>query len=226
MGSFAFESATIIANQADFLHYLTNSEELLNTLLENLGGWMLAVVALIIFIESGVLFPVLPGDALIFTLGIIHLRIPNIPIWLTFITLFGAAILGNNVGYWLGSKYGRGLFKPEAKFLTIENREKAEEFFAKHGGKALLMARFVPFVRTFVPIVCGITQYRYKSFLFCNILGAMLWIGILLFAGVFLGTIPFIAKNIEIIATIVVLVSLLPIFIEYLRHRGEKKRAE
>lgn len=224
MDSFAFQSTSIIANQIDILHYLTNSEELLNTLLANLGGWMLAVVALIIFIESGVLFPVLPGDTMIFTLGIIHPRMPGIPIWLTFITLFVAAIMGNNVGYWLGSKYGRGLFKPQAKFLTIENREKAEKFFEKHGGKALVMARFVPFVRTFVPIVCGITRYRYKSFLCWNILGAALWIGILLFAGVFLGTIPFIAKNIEIIAVIVVLVSILPIFIEYIRHRADRQK--
>lgn len=203
---------------ANPLDYLRDSELLINTLLNNFGGWMVAVVALIVFIESGVLFPVLPGDSLVFTLGILHGRIP-VPILVTFACLVVAAIAGNSVGYWLGLRFGRGLFKERARFLTTENLRKAEDFFTRYGGRALLLARFVPFVRTFVPIVAGIARFRYRSFLAWNVAGAIVWVGGFLVAGTLLGSIDFIAHNIELIALIIVVVSVLPIVFEYVKAR-------
>ena len=208
------------------IDYLTDPNLLLNTLLAQLGGWMVAAVALIVFIESGVLFPVLPGDSMIFALGILHNRIPGVPEWLTFLVLFVAAICGNLVGYWLGSKYGRRLFKDDARYLSTENMHKSEEFFRRYGGVALLLARFVPFVRTFVPIIAGIGKQHYRTFLIWNMLGAALWIGVFMIAGVLLGDIPAVANNVEIIAIAIVAISVLPMVVSYFKARSKKKTAD
>lgn len=205
------------------IDYLTDPNLLLNTLLAQLGGWMVAAVALIVFIESGVLFPVLPGDSMIFALGILHNRIPGVPEWLTFLVLFVAAICGNLVGYWLGRKYGRRLFKDDARYLSTENMHKSEEFFRRYGGVALLLARFVPFVRTFVPIIAGIGKQHYRTFLIWNMLGAALWIGVFMIAGVLLGDIPAVANNVEIIVLAIVAISVLPMVVSYFKARSKKK---
>lgn len=207
------------------LDYLTDPNLLLNTLLAQLGGWMVAAVALIVFIESGVLFPVLPGDSMIFALGILHNRIPGVSEWLTFLVLFVAAICGNLVGYWLGRKYGRRLFKDDARYLSTENMHKSEEFFRRYGGVALVLARFVPFVRTFVPIIAGIGKQNYRTFLIWNMLGAALWIGVFMIAGVLLGDIPAVANNVEIIALAIVAISVVPMVVSYFKARSKKKAA-
>lgn len=213
------------AIQTSLLDYLSDPELLITTLLNNYGGWMVGIVALMVFIESGVLFPVLPGDSMIFALGIFHVDIP-VSIWVTFIVLVVAAISGNVVGYWLGKRFGRKLFKPDARFLSIENLEKAERFFERYGGRSLVLARFVPFVRTFVPIVAGIAAFKLRSFVTWNIVGAVAWIAIFLIAGEFLGDFPFIRGNIELIAILIIFISILPMIVEYVRSRGKKKVVE
>lgn len=211
---------------AGILDYLTDPNLLLNTLLAQLGGWMVVAVALIVFIESGVLFPVLPGDSMIFALGILHNRIPSVPEWLTFLVLFIAAISGNLVGYWLGRKYGRRLFKDDARYLSTENMHKSEDFFRRYGGVALVMARFVPFVRTFVPIIAGIGKQHFRTFLIWNMIGAALWIGAFMVAGVLLGDIPLVANNVELIAIAIVAISVLPMVISFIKARASKKAAD
>lgn len=211
---------------AGILDYLTDPNLLLNTLLAQLGGWMVVAVALIVFIESGVLFPVLPGDSMIFALGILHNRIPSVPEWLTFLVLFIAAISGNLVGYWLGRKYGRRLFKDDARYLSTENMHKSEDFFRRYGGVALVLARFVPFVRTFVPIIAGIGKQHFRTFLIWNMIGAALWIGAFMVAGVLLGDIPLVANNVELIAIAIVAISVLPMVISFIKARATKKAAD
>ena len=211
---------------AGILDYLTDPILLLNTLLAQLGGWMVVAVALIVFIESGVLFPVLPGDSMIFALGILHNRIPSVPEWLTFLVLFIAAISGNLVGYWLGRKYGRRLFKDDARYLSTENMHKSEDFFRRYGGVALVLARFVPFVRTFVPIIAGIGKQHFRTFLIWNMIGAALWIGAFMVAGVLLGDIPLVANNVELIAIAIVAISVLPMVISFIKARATKKTAD
>ena len=208
---------------AGIFDYLTDPNLLLNTLLAQLGGWMVVAVALIVFIESGVLFPVLPGDSMIFALGILHNRIPSVPEWLTFLVLFVAAISGNLVGYWLGRKYGRRLFKDDARYLSTENMHKSEDFFRRYGGVALVLARFVPFVRTFVPIIAGIGKQHFRTFLIWNMIGAALWIGAFMVAGVLLGDIPLVANNVELIAIAIVAISVLPMVISFIKARATKK---
>lgn len=211
---------------AGIFDYLTDPNLLLNTLLAQLGGWMVVAVALIVFIESGVLFPVLPGDSMIFALGILHNRIPSVPEWLTFLVLFIAAISGNLVGYWLGRKYGRRLFKDDARYLSTENMHKSEDFFRRYGGVALVLARFVPFVRTFVPIIAGIGKQHFRTFLIWNMIGAALWIGAFMLAGVLLGDIPLVANNVELIAIAIVAISVLPMVISFIKARASKKAAD
>ena len=157
----------------------------LEDILISTGPWVLVVSAIIVFIESGVLFPVLPGDSLIFALGMLHDRM-GLSLWLAFPVLIVAAVAGGEVGYQLGARYGRNLFKDDAKFLSTKNLHAAEEFFAKRGGVALGLGRFVPIVRTFVSLAAGISSYPRRKFNLWNILGAVLWIGLIGTAGVLL----------------------------------------
>ena len=195
----------------------------LEDILISTGPWVLVVSAIIVFIESGVLFPVLPGDSLIFALGMLHDRM-GLSLWLAFPVLIVAAVAGGEVGYQLGARYGRNLFKDDAKFLSTKNLHAAEEFFAKR-GVALVLGRFVPIVRTFVSLAAGISSYPRRKFNLWNVLGAVLWIGLIGTAGVLLGGIEFVHKNIELLAVIIVLVSVVPVAIEYIRGRKKEQKA-
>ena len=186
------------------------------------GPWVLVVSAIIVFIESGVLFPVLPGDSLIFALGMLHEQM-GLSLWVAFPVLVLVAIAGAEVGYQIGARYGRKIFKDDAKILSTKNLHAAEEFFAKRGGFALVVGRFVPIVRTFVSLAAGISSYPRRRFNLWNILGAVLWIGSIGMAGVLLGGVEFIHNNIEMLAVIIVLVSVLPVTFEYLRGRSKAK---
>lgn len=193
-------------------------------IIENAGPWAITLVSLLVFVESGVLFPFLPGDSLLFTLGILSGR-PGFNLWVMLIAFMVAAVLGGQVGYWLGLRFGRKLFKPGARVLNTKNLAAAEDFFNKYGGKALVLARFVPVVRTFVPLAAGIAGYRYRDFAKWNISGAIAWVLILVFAGVALGGIPFIHNNIDVIVVVIVFVSLLPVVFEVLNERRKAKKA-
>ncbi|MDO5749762.1 MAG: VTT domain-containing protein [Rothia sp. (in: high G+C Gram-positive bacteria)] len=195
----------------------------LEQILLNAGGWVVALASVIVFIESGVLFPVLPGDSLIFAIGMLHTQM-GIPLWIFLPVLIIAAIAGAEVGYQLGARYGRKLFKDDARFLSTKNLHAAEEFFAKRGGLALVLGRFIPIVRTFVSLAAGISSYKRSSFHLWNVVGACVWILSIGFAGVMLGGVPFIKNNIELIAIIIVLVSVIPVGLEYLRARREAKQ--
>lgn len=192
-------------------------------ILINAGPWVLGLVAFMVFIESGVLFPFLPGDSLLFTTSLLHQQL-NLNVFVMLLVFSLAAILGDQVGYWLGRTFGRRLFKEDAKVLSYANLDKANIFFNKYGGKALILARFVPVVRTFVPLAAGIANYRYSKFATWNITGAILWVFLMTLGGVFLGGIDIIKNNVEAIALIIVFVSLIPIVIEVLRERAKNKR--
>ncbi|MHA7295115.1 DedA family protein [Arthrobacter sp. HLT1-21] len=185
-------------------------------LLQGLGGWALGVVAGMVFIESGVLFPFLPGDSLIFTAGLLHARLGlNLAVLVTVIVV--AAIVGDQVGYWLGRRFGRRLFTDDARVLRSRHLASAEGFFARYGGRSLVLARFVPFARTFVPLAAGTAHYPYRKFLLWNVLGAVLWGAGVTIAGSLLGGVPFIAAHVELIALVIVAVSVVPTVIEILR---------
>ncbi|MEV5436745.1 VTT domain-containing protein [Streptomyces sp. NPDC052682] len=184
-------------------------------------------ILLIVFAESG-LFAFLPGDSLLFTAGLFVAEGNYIsqPLWLVCALIVLAAVLGDQVGYMIGKFLGPKLFsRPNSKLFKQENLDKAHEFMEKYGPKAIVLARFVPIVRTFAPIVAGAGRMKYRTFLTYNVIGGVAWGTGVTVAGYWLGQIHFIKKNVEAILVLIVLVSVVPILIEYLRERGKKKRA-
>ena len=195
-----------------------------------LGNWALWGVAAIIFIEC-VFFPILPGDSLLFTagmfvaLGSIHFGALASG-WVLVIciaVLIVAAIAGNVGGYWLGWRIGPPIFKPRAgvagKIFNPAYVDKTHDFFEKHGHKALILARFVPIVRTFVTIIAGVSKMTFGTFIRYTAIGGFAWVIIVTILGYFLGQVPFIHDNIEAALVLIVLVSMVPMLVEYLAHR-------
>lgn len=194
-----------------------------STWLHAFGPWVLVGIAVVVFIESGVLFPFLPGDSLLITAAILapHLGIQP---WQVAVVAAVAAFAGDQVGYWLGKRFGRHLFKPDARILKTERLEAADAFFARYGGVSLVLGRFVPFVRTYVPLAAGIAAMRYPRFLLWNALGGVSWTIVMVVLGVLLGGIPIVANNIDVLMIVIVAVSVLPIVIGALRRRRSRSR--
>lgn len=208
-------SAAVLA--AGFL----NPEQLLAT-----GG--LALLTGIVFAETGLLIGFfLPGDSLLFIAGFLSSdaggnQLPALPIVL--LCVFAAAVVGDQVGYLFGRKVGPPLFsRPDSRLFKQEYVRKAEVFFERHGAKTIVLARFVPIVRTFAPIVAGVGRMHYKTFVTYNVVGALLWAVGLTTLGYFLGQITVVKENVEIAVVAIVVISLVPMGIEYLRHRREKQ---
>lgn len=179
-------------------------------LLAGWGAWAVAGMMLVVFVESGVLFPFLPGDSLLFTAGMMQ-PLLGVPLPVLIGAVAVAAILGDQAGYALGSRFGRRLFREDARLLSTRRLEGAEAFFARHGGPALVLARFTPMVRTYVPLVAGMARLKYATFLRWNVLGGLLWATVLVVAGSLLGHIPLVADHVDLIALGIVALSLEPI---------------
>lgn len=182
----------------------------------------------IVFAESGLLIGFfLPGDSLLFTTGLLVTtgKYLTQPLWLVCLLIVLAAVIGDQVGYLFGRKVGPSLFKrPDSRLFKQENVEKAHEFFEKYGPKSLVLARFVPIVRTFTPIIAGVSQMNYRSFVIFNIIGGTLWGAGVTLLGASLGKVDFVHAHIESILILIVLLSVLPIVIEYLRARRSSDR--
>ncbi|MFE3524245.1 DedA family protein [Streptomyces sp. NPDC059161] len=187
----------------------------------------LAGLLLVVFAESGLLIGFfLPGDSLLFTTGLLVTTGKlDTPLWLVCVLVVLAAVLGDQVGYLFGKKVGPSLFRrPDSKLFKQENVEKAHEFFEKYGPKSLVLARFVPIVRTFTPIVAGVSGMNYRSFVTFNVIGGTLWGAGVTLLGAALGNVDFVHKHIELILIAIVLVSVVPIAIEFLRARAKAKK--
>ncbi|WP_354233538.1 VTT domain-containing protein [Arthrobacter sp. UYEF3] len=185
-----------------------------------LGPWVVLVVCAIIFAETGLLIGFfLPGDSMLFTAGLlVATGAIKFNLWGMCALIIVAAILGNQAGYLIGSKAGPAIFKrPDSKLFKRENVESAHAFFEKHGGKALILARFVPIIRTFVPVIVGVAQMSKHKFFVYNVIGAVLWGGGVTLLGAWLGQYDWVGKNIDIIFIVIVLLSVIPIGIEILR---------
>ena len=193
------------------------------------GG--LALAALIIFAETGLLIGFfLPGDSLLFIAGFLSSKpegLPHLPsIWIVLPVLIAAAFIGNQVGYFIGRKFGPSVFdRPDSRFFSQRNVARTQEFFDHHGTKALVLARFVPIVRTFVPVLAGVGKMNQRTFIIANAIGAVLWAGVITVLGYYLGQVEFIKNNIELAAIGIVAVSLIPVGIEFVRHRREAHNA-
>lgn len=192
------------------------------------------VLFLVIFIETGlVIMPFLPGDSLLFTAGLFAAPAldgtpGDLNIWFLLPLLFVAAVLGDNINYWIGRKLGLGVFNWKIKGRQLVKQsllEKTEAFFEKNGVKAIIMARFVPLVRTFTPFAAGIGKMKYRKFFLFDVIGGFLWIFSLTLAGYFLGNVAWIKDNIEKVCLGIIFISVLPMIISFLRAKFGKKHA-
>jgi membrane-associated protein len=199
------------------------------TLFKGLGPLAMVVVCLIIIAETGLLVGFfLPGDSLLFTVGLmIGAGIIDVPIWLACLLISASAVVGDQLGYFIGRKVGPAVFKrPNSKLFSQKNAERAEQFFIKYGAKAVIFAHFVPIMRTFVPVAAGVGQMKYGYYLRYNILGALTWGVLVPLLGYFLGNIPFISEHVILVTLALVVISLIPVVLEVLKARRKKTSSE
>lgn len=187
------------------------------------GYWVYALLFAIVFCETGLVFmPFLPGDNLLFAAGAIA-AIGQIDPWLVAVVLGSAAILGDSTNYWVGRTYGLKIFD-RITFIDRKHLTNAEQFFNKHGGKSVMLGRFIPFIRTFTPFVAGMGRMDYRRFLFFSITGTIIWVGSLVTAGYYLGQLPFVKENLTVIVLLVIFISILPLVIQGTRHYIQMRR--
>ena len=194
-------------------------------LLEQLGPIAFWVVLFIIFAECGLLFGFFfPGDSLLFLVGLLIAEgWIAVPLWVAVPMLTFVAIAGNVAGYWIGAKAGPRLFSADSKFFKQEYVDRTNAFFERHGKRAIIIARFVPIVRTFITSVAGVAGMNFRTFLTYSAIGGVIWAAGVTTAGYFLGTIPIIKNNIETFLLLTVVVSALPMVGDVIRHRRDKK---
>ncbi len=210
----------------EFLDIFLNLDVVLKDMVATYGIWIYVILFLVIFCETGlVVTPFLPGDSLLFVAGMIAAS-GAMNVHLLFVLLVIAAILGDAVNYTIGKYFGHKLFaNKDSKIFRPEYLNKTHDFFEKYGGKTIIIARFVPIVRTFAPFVAGMAEMTYKKFAFYNVTGALFWVGSLLYAGFLLGGIAFIQKNLTAIILGIIFVSILPGIIEVAKHKLIKAKA-
>lgn len=211
---------------AQLIHMILHLDATLGQVIADYGIWVYAILFLIIFCETGlVVTPILPGDSLLFVAGAFAAKGDlNLAILIT--SLGVAAVLGNTVNYAIGSYLGPKVFLwPNSRFFNRDSLERAHRFYEKHGGKTLVITRFMPILRTFTPFVAGVSAMSFSRFQFFNISGGLFWIVSLTVAGYFFGNLPFIKENLTAVILAIIAVSLLPAAIAWLKGRVEKPQA-
>jgi membrane-associated protein len=204
-----------------FLHL----DKHLGELIQQIGIWTYVPLFVVIFIETGVvIFPFLPGDSLLFAAGTLA-ALPESPLSVfgIFAFLALAAILGDTANYWIGHYVGPRVFSEKIPFLKKEYLDRTHNFYEKHGGITIFLARFMPIIRTFAPFVAGVGAMSYGRFIAYNIFGGLVWTALFTFGGYFFGNLAFVRKNFSLVIVAIVLISVLPIFIEFLKNRKNKK---
>jgi membrane-associated protein len=197
----------------------------LSAVIQNYGIWTYLILFLIIFCETGlVVTPILPGDSLLFAAGTFAARGALDPSWL-FVLLSIAAVAGDTVNYWIGHFVGPKVFhKEKVRFLNREYLDRTHSFYEKYGGKTIIIARFVPIIRTFAPFVAGIGSMTYWRFISYNVIGGIAWIAICVYAGYYFGNLSVVQENFTLVIFAIVFISILPGIIEFLRQRAIAKR--
>ncbi len=200
----------------EFIDFILHMDSYLATLISGYGSWVYAFLFLVIFIETGlVVMPFLPGDSLLFISGALAAT-GALSVYLLFLLLAAAAILGDTVNYSVGRYFGERVF---SRFINPLHMEKTKLFFHRHGKKTIVLARFVPIIRTFAPFVAGVGKMDYFSFLAYNVIGGLSWVAIFIFSGYYFGNIPFVKDNLTAIVILIIIVSFIPAVQEYLKHR-------
>ena len=192
-------------------------------LLDQYGGAFFWISLIIVFVECGLFFPILPGDSLLFAVGMFSVSSQGIgiPLYLSIPALMIAAFAGNVVGYEIGRKLGEPLYERDGRIIKRKYFDQTNAFFDKHGNKALVIGRFVPIVRTFITVVAGVSKMDRRRFFTWSGVGAVLWVGLIVGAGALLGNVAFVRDNLETAILIIVAFSVLPMIVEYIRHRRQ-----
>lgn len=217
----AVDGGHVVALGPDWL----DARNMISGFIERFGVYAVFGIVAVVFIETGLLFPFLPGDSLLFTAGLLVAQDElNLSIWLVCGMIFAAAFLGDQLAYLIGNKIGPRLFKPDARVLKTKYIDQAHEYFERFGGRTVILARFVPFLRTFAPVAAGMSGMRYRTFVVYNLVGAFVWgVGVTLL-GYWLGNVQFVNDHIETILVLIVAISVIPVVIEVLRARRESRR--
>ncbi|MBC8125838.1 MAG: DedA family protein [Gloeobacteraceae cyanobacterium ES-bin-144] len=208
----------------EILDLFLNLPEHLRTFISTNGNLVYALLFLIIFCETGlVVTPFLPGDSLLFAIGAIAAdSTSNLNIWIAAVIILTAAILGDTVNYWIGRKFGTWMVQTFPRIVKPSHIQKTNEFFNQYGGKTIIIARFVPIVRTFAPFVAGSSEMDYRRFMFFNVVGAILWIVTILPCGWYFGNIPIVKENFELVVLGIIGISVLPMVIEIAKAKMKK----
>jgi membrane-associated protein len=211
----------LITHLVDFILHI---DVHLDQIIRAYGMWTYAILTLIVFVETGVvIMPFLPGDSLLFAAGAFAAR-GSLNVAFVFLLLAAAAIIGDNTNYWIGRylapRMERGLPFVKSKYI-----EKTNAYYAKHGGKTVIIARFMPIIRTFSPFVAGVGAMNYRKFLVYDIFGGILWVGLFTFGGYFFGNIPAVKERFTLVILGIIVISVLPAVIEFIRHRARGRDA-
>ncbi len=200
--------------------FVVHIDHHLDQIIQTYGAWTYLFLFVIVFCETGlVVTPFLPGDSLLFAVGAFAAR-GSLDLTTSLLLLAIAGILGDTVNYWIGARVGPAIFqKKESRFFDPAHLERAHRFYEKYGAKTIVLARFLPILRTFAPFVAGIARMSYPKFLAYNVFGAALWVGLFVLAGYFFGNIPIVRENFSIVILVIILLSIVPVVIEFLRHR-------
>jgi membrane-associated protein len=202
-----------------FIDFFIHLDRHLAEMIQNFGGWTYFIVFMIIFCETGlVVTPILPGDSLLFGLGTFA-ALGALEIEWLLILISVAAVAGNIVNYAIGYYVGPKIFQKEnVRFLNKAYLDRTYQFYEKHGGKTIVIARFLPIIRTFAPFVAGIGKMKYSRFFLYNVLGSISWVAIFVLGGYYFGNLPFVKNNFTIVVFAIIIISMLPVVIEYFRH--------
>jgi membrane-associated protein len=198
-----------------FLHLDRHLAEVIATY----GVWTYLILFAVVFLETGVVAtPFLPGDSLLFAAGTFA-ALGSIDLGLVILLLTVAAILGDTVNYWIGRKVGPRVFRENVRFLNRRHLERTHAFYEKHGGKTIVIARFLPIIRTFAPFVAGIGTMSYRRFLLYNVVGGAVWVVGFVLLGYFFGNLPVVRENFSLVILAIIVLSVMPVVIELMRHR-------
>lgn len=208
----------------EIFSFVLHLDEHLANIVNQFGGLTYAIIFLIIFAETGlVVTPFLPGDSLLFAVGTLSAT-GILNIWVIYISLLIAAFLGDTVNYWIGHRLGARVFsKKNSRIFNQAYLAKTEAFYEKYGGKTIILARFLPILRTFAPFVAGVGKMNYRKFVLYNIAGAFAWVTTFVWLGFWFGRLEFIKKNFELAVVGIILFSLIPVVVEYIKHKRERK---
>lgn len=214
----------------ELIDFILHIDEHLAQFIRDYGTWIYAILFLIIFVETGlVIMPFLPGDSLLFAAGMLAAQGTGLNVWIVIGLLLIAAVAGDSLNYYIGKQFGNKALKVKIfgrNFVKQEHIDKTHEFYEKYGSKTIVIARFVPFVRTLAPFVAGVGRMNYTTFITYNIVGAILWVVGVTLIGYFLGNIPIVKENFSKVVLLIIFISVLPIIYEFIKERFFAKKEE